>query len=133
MDFKNIKTIAVVGLSDNPDRASYKVAKYFLELGYTIIPVNPNIDKFIGLKAYKNISEIPLYIKIDMFDVFRKSDDALGVVQEIIASKRKSAIFLQENIVNEKAFKLAKDNGLEISMGLCLMKEHLAKVKPVSN
>ncbi len=129
MNFKNVKTIAIIGLSDNPDRASYKVAKFFLEKGYKIIPVNPNIEKFLGLSSYKNIDQIPSNITVDIFDIFRKSDDVVGVVKEIISSKRKAVIWLQENIINQEACDLAKENGLEMTMGWCLMKDYLKNIQ----
>ena len=121
------KTIAVVGLSDKIDRPSFKVAKYFLDLGYKIIPVNPNIENWLGIKAYVDIKSIPKEIEIDIVDIFRKSKEVLGIVKEVIETNRKPIIWMQEEIINEEAKKLAEKNGMEVTMGLCLMKEHQKK------
>lgn len=122
-----IKTIAVVGLSDKMDRPSFKVAKYFLDLGYKIIPVNPNIENWLGIKAYADIKSIPEEIKIDIVDIFRKSEEVLEIVKEVIETNRKPIIWMQEEIINEEAKSLAEKNGMEVTMGLCLMKEHQKK------
>jgi len=121
------KTIAVVGLSDKIDRPSFKVAKYFLDLGYKIIPVNPNIKNWLGIKAYADIKSIPKEIEIDIVDIFRKSEEVLEIVKEVIKANRKPIIWMQEEIINEEAKKLAEKNGMEVTMGLCLMKEHQKK------
>lgn len=121
------KTIAIVGLSDKTDRPSFKVAKYFLDLSYTIIPINPNIDNWLGIKAYPDLKSIPKEIEVDIVDIFRKSEDVLEIVKDIIQTGRKPIIWMQEEIINNEAKKLAEDNGMEVTMGLCLMKEHLKK------
>ena len=125
--FESTKTIAIVGLSDKTDRPSFKVAKYFLDLGYKIIPVNPNIENWLGIKAYVDIKSIPKEIEIDIVDIFRKSEEVLGIVKEVIETNRKPIIWMQEEIINEEAKKLAEKNGMEVTMGLCLMKEHQKK------
>lgn len=125
------KTIAIVGLSDKIDRPSFKVAKYFLDLGYKIIPVNPNIENWLGIKAYADIKSIPKEIEIGIVDIFRKSEEVLGIVKEVLQSRNikdhKPIIWMQEEIINEEAKKLAEKNGMEVTMGLCLMKEHQKK------
>jgi len=121
------KTIAVVGLSDKIDRPSFKVAKYFLDLGYRIIPINPNIENWLGIKAYADIKSIPKEIEIDIVDIFRKSEEVLEIVKEVIEINRKPIIWMQEEIINEEAKKLAEKNGMEVTTGLCLMKEHQKK------
>ena len=121
---KNSKTIAIIGLSDKPDRPSYQVAKYLISQGFTIIPVNPTIDSVFGLKSYPSFTDIPSNIKIDIVDVFRKSDQVLPIVEEIIKSDQKPVIWFQEGILNLEAEKLAKQNGLETISGICLMKAH---------
>lgn len=124
MNLNSIKTIAIIGLSNNPDRPSFQVAKYLIDQGYKIIPVNPNISEVFGEKAYPNLTSIPKDINIDIIDVFRKSEEVVSIVQEIINSSRKSIIWLQEGIENKDAVDLAKNHGLEISLGICLMKFH---------
>ena len=124
MDLTQIKTIAIIGLSDKPDRPSYQVAQYLINQGYKIIPVNPNIQQVFEQKSYPDISSIPKDIIIDIIDVFRKSEDVPSIVQEIINSGRKSIIWLQEGINNPDAVNLAKSQGFEVSSGICLMKFH---------
>lgn len=118
------KTIAIIGLSDKPDRPSYQVAKYLISQGFTIIPVNPTIESVFGFKSYQSFSDIPKDIRIDIVDIFRKSDQVLPIVEEIIKSDKKPVIWFQEGSLNLEAEKLAKDSGLEIISGICLMKAH---------
>ncbi len=132
MNLEKIKTIAIIGLSDKPNRPSYQVAQYLLNQGYKIIPVNPNINEVFGQKSYPDIASIPSEIKIDIIDVFRKSEDTPSIVQEIIDSGRKSIIWLQEGINNPDAVNLAKSHGLEASSGICLMKYHQSLDKNVN-
>ncbi len=124
MDFTSVKTIAIIGLSDKPDRPSYQVAQYLINQGYKIIPVNPNIVEVFGQKSYSNIASIPSEITIDIFDIFRKSEDVESVIQEIIDSERLGVIWLQEGIDNQSAVNLATSHGYQITSGLCLMKYH---------
>ena len=124
MDLNSVKTIAIVGLSNNPDRPSYQVAQYLINQGYKIIPINPNISEVFSQKSYPCLDSIPENINIDIIDVFRKSEEVVSVIQEIIDSGRKSIVWLQEGIDNEKAVNLAKNHGLEVSSGICLMKFH---------
>lgn len=118
------KTIAIIGLSNKPDRPSFQVSKYLISQGFTIIPVNPTIDSVFGLKSYSSFSDIPSNIKIDIVDIFRKSDQVLPIIEEIIKSNQKPIIWFQEGSLNLEAEKLAKDNGLEVISGICLMKAH---------
>ena len=122
------KTIAVVGLSDKPERPSYQVAKYLMGLGLTIIPVNPNIKEFMGIKSYPSIEEIPKEIKIDIVDIFRKESEVLLIVQEVINMNQKPVVWLQEGFFDEQAKILAKQNDLELVEGMCLMKAYERKM-----
>jgi len=118
------KTIAIIGLSDKPDRPSYQVAKYLISQGFAIIPVNPTIENVFGLKSYPSFSDIPSNIKIDIVDIFRKSDQVLPIIEEIVKSNQKPVIWFQEGTLNLEAENLAKENGFEIISGICLMKAH---------
>lgn len=135
MDWNSIKTIAIIGVSDNPERDSYKVAKYFLEKGYVIIPVNPNYDKILGLKCFKSLDEIPLEIssKIDMVDIFRKSEFVLPIVENIIKNKCKleklKVIWMQYGVQDIDAYEMAKENGFEVVMNSCAMVQHSNKLE----
>lgn len=118
------KTIAVVGLSDKPDRISYEVASYLQNQGFTIIPVNPNILKSLERKAYPSILSIPAETPIDVVDIFRKSEDVLPIVEDVIKSGRKPIIWMQEGVISIPAQELAQMNGLQVIMDACMMKLH---------
>ncbi len=119
--YKSIKTIAIVGLSDKPDRPSYRVAEYLISRGFRIIPVNPNIGSFMGIKSYPNLSAVKE--KVDVVDIFRQSKYIDGIVDEAI-KKGARAVWMQEGIVNETASETARKAGLEVVMNMCMMKEH---------
>ena len=93
---KNSKTIAVVGLSDNPDRPSYGVTKYMQDQGYVIIPVNPMIQEWLGLKCYPDLKSVPE--PIDMVDIFRRSELVAPIVDEAIEVGVKY-IWMQDGVV----------------------------------
>lgn len=116
------KTIVIIGLSDKPDRPSYQVAEYLISQDFTVIPVNPTIESVFGIKSYPNFSSIPSEIKIDVIDIFRKSDQVLSIIEEIIKADQKPVIWFQEGILNLEAENLAKENGFEVISGICLMK-----------
>ena len=122
--FERYKTIAVVGMSKNPAKASYSVPKFFIDNGYKVIPVNPTADEIDGIKVYKTLSDIPDIIEI--LNVFRPSDIALEVVQEAIERRKTKGdiklIWLQEGIINDEAKKLAEDNGIEFIQDKCMYK-----------
>lgn len=115
------KVIAVVGLSDKPDRPSFEVASYLKDHGYTIIPVNPMIKSVFGLKSYPDLLSIPK--KIDVVDIFRKSEFVPEIVDQAIKIGAK-VIWMQEGVVNEEAKKKAEEVGLTVVMDRCMMKEH---------
>lgn len=115
------KTIAVVGLSDKPDRPSYEVAQYLQKKGYKIIPVNPAIDKILGEKSYASLSEISE--SIDIVDIFRKPEFIPEIVDEAIRIKAK-AIWMQLDLIDEEAAQKAKKAGLKVIMDRCLLIEH---------
>jgi len=121
---KTAKNIAIIGLSDKPDRPSYQVAQYFISQDFNVIPVNPTIESVFGLKSYPSFSSIPSEIKINIVDIFRKSEEVLDIVKEVVKSGQKPVIWFQEGILNLEAEKLAKQNGLEVISGICLMKAH---------
>lgn len=121
LDFRKIKSIAIVGLSDNPERPSYEVGKYLISEGFKIFPVNPNIDNFLGIKSYKTLSDIKE--KIDVVDIFRKSEFVGPIVDEAIKIGAK-AIWMQEGVIDEVSAAKARTAGLTVIMNLCMMKQH---------
>ena len=121
---KTAKTIAIVGLSDKPDRPSYDVASYLKEQGFRIIPINPNVPEVLGEKAYPDLLSVPKDIQIDIVDIFRKSELVLPHVKEAIDRGDAKTIWMQEGVINQEAADLAKEHGLEVIMNFCLMKTH---------
>jgi hypothetical protein len=123
---KDARTIAVVGISSNPARASFGVSAWLKRQGFQIIPVNPAETEVHGEKAYASLSEITG--PIDIVDIFRRSDQVLPLVKDAIA-KRPRLIFMQEGVVNEEAAKLAEASAIPIVMDRCILKE-LARLVP---
>jgi uncharacterized protein len=121
---KESKTIAVVGLSDDPSRPSHGVSEYMQDHGYRIIPVHPTAETVLGEKVYRNLSEIP--DKIDIVDVFRRPDAVPAIVDEVIALKL-PVLWLQETVVHEEAAQKARKAGIKVVMDLCILKEHRAR------
>jgi predicted CoA-binding protein len=117
----NAKTIAVVGLSNSPLRPSHGVSAYLQSQGYRIIPVNPSIKGALGEKAVASLSEIKE--KIDIVDVFRRSEFVPGVVDEVIRLKL-PALWLQEGVIHEEAAAKARQAGIFVVMDHCILKEH---------
>jgi uncharacterized protein len=115
------RTIAVVGLSANWHRPSYFAAKYMLERGYTVIPVNPAYPEVLGQKCYPSLRDIP--VPVDMVDVFRKPDDVLPLVDDAIAIGAK-ALWLQLGVVNPEAARKAEAAGLKVVMDRCVKIEY---------
>ena len=123
---KRAKTIAVVGLSDSPLRPSHGVAAYMQTAGYRIIPVNPAIQGALGEKAVKSLRDIQE--KIDIVDVFRRSEFVPEVVDEAI-ELGVEAIWMQEGVVHEAAAEKARKAGIFVVMDLCILKEHRKRVR----
>lgn len=118
------KNIAVVGLSDSPLRPSYGVSAYMQTQGYKIIPVNPTIRGALGEKAVPTLADIRE--KIDIVDVFRRSEHVAEVVDEAIRLKV-PAIWLQEGVIDEAAAEKARKAGIQVIMDRCILKEHRAR------
>jgi hypothetical protein len=127
---KKYKVIAVVGLSKEPEKDSYKVSAYLKQHGYHIIPVNPFADEVLGEKSYQNLLDIPPVIQknIEIIDIFRPPKDVPPIVEQAIKLKQMFGhpivIWMQLGIVNEKAAEAAQKAGLVVVMNKCLMVEH---------
>lgn len=119
---KSSRVIAVVGISENPERPSYRVASYLKENGYKIIPVNPNIGEVLGEASYPNLSSIPE--PVDVVDIFRRPEEVLAIVEEAIEIGAK-VVWMQEGVINEEAAARAREAGLLVVMDRCMRKEHL--------
>ena len=118
---KSCKTIAIVGLSDKPHRPSHGVARYLLDNGYTIIPVNPYVDEVLGQPCYPALSDIP--VSVDMVDCFRRSEEMLDIAREAIAIKAR-VLWMQLGVVSVEARDLAESAGLEVIMDRCTKIDH---------
>jgi predicted CoA-binding protein len=120
------RMIAVVGLSNSPLRPSHGVAAYLQSQGYSIIPVNPQITEALGEKSYPSLLEVPG--KIDLVDVFRRSEFVDEIVEQAIQLKI-PAIWLQEEVINERAAEKARKAGMFVVMDRCILKEHRARFR----
>jgi predicted CoA-binding protein len=120
------KTIAVVGLSPNPLRASYGVSAYMQERGYKIIPVNPNIREALGEEAYPSLLEVP--DKIDIVNVFRRPEFVEEIVDHAIRRKI-PAVWMQEGVINHAAADKAEEAGIFVVMDRCILQEHRARFR----
>ncbi len=118
---KNSKVIAVVGLSNDPDRPSNQVAKYLKEKGYKIIPVNPNEKAILGETCYPDLSSIPG--KVEIVDIFRRSEDVPPIAKEAVKIGAK-VVWMQEGIISEEAASIARQAGLKVVMDRCAKKVH---------
>jgi predicted CoA-binding protein len=115
------RTIAVVGLSNDPAKASHGVARYLLSQGYELFPVNPNAGEILGLRAYPDLAAIGR--PIDVVQIFRPSADVPPIVEQAVAVGAK-AVWMQEGIYNAEAARRAESAGLDVVMNRCMMKEH---------
>lgn len=115
------KRIAVVGLSDKPERDSYRVARYLQDHGYEIIPVNPMAEEILGQKAYPDLASVPG--PVDIVDVFRRSDAVPEIAEAAVKIKPK-ALWLQLDVQSQKAADLARGEGILVVQNACLKVEH---------
>ena len=114
-------TVASVGVSSSMDKESHWVVKYLKEKGYKIIPVNPTASEIMGEKTYASLSDIPE--KVDIVQIFRKSEDVPPVVEEAIKIGAK-VVWMQEGIINEEAGQAAHEAGLFVVMDTCMRAAH---------
>ncbi len=120
---QNCQTIAVVGLSPNPERASFRISKYMQAQGYRIVPIHPAASEVLGENAYPSLSAAAQAMAIDLVNVFRRSEDIPPIANEAVAIGAK-ALWLQLGIENDEACAHAARHGLETVQDLCLKVEH---------
>jgi len=118
---QRVQTIAVVGLSPDPDRPSYSVAMYLQGCGYRIVPVRPGGGEILGEKVYARLSDVPF--AVDIVDHFRRSSEVGAHIDEANGT-RVPAVWMQEGIVDEAAAGRAREAGLMVVMDRCMLKEH---------
>jgi hypothetical protein len=123
---RRAKTIAVVGLSDDPLRPSHGVSAYMQAQGYRIIPVNPQIESCLGEKAYAALLEVPE--KIDIVNIFRRPEFVEEIVDQAIQLKA-PAIWMQEDVIHDKAAEKAQQAGIFVVMDRCILKEHRTRFR----
>jgi predicted CoA-binding protein len=126
--YKESKTIAVVGASDNPKRPSHDVARYLQAQGFKIIPVNPALTELFGEKSYPDLLSIPE--QVDVVDIFRNPEAVPEIVEQAIA-KKVQVVWMQPGAENMQAAERAMEAGLEVIMGVCMMREHRVLQKKV--
>ena len=120
--FDRVKTIAVVGLSPQPARPSYRVARAMQRYGYRIVPVRPLVDVVLGEKAYASLVDIPF--AVDLVDVFRAADHVPAIVEQCLALHLPS-IWIQEGIIADTAAQRAKAGGMTVVMDRCILKDYV--------
>jgi predicted CoA-binding protein len=128
---KRSRTIAVVGLSDNPLRPSHGVSAYMQSHGYRIIPVNPQIESCLGEKSYASLLDIPekdIPERIDIVNIFRRPEYVEGIVDQAI-QLNVPAVWMQEDVIHEKAAEKARKAGIFVVMDRCILKEHRARLR----
>ncbi|MDH7486474.1 MAG: CoA-binding protein [Anaerolineae bacterium] len=118
---EDTRTIAVVGLSDKPERPSYGVARYLIAQGYRVIPVNPAVDEVLGLKSYPDLRSIPE--PVDVVDIFRRSEHVPPLVAQAIEIGAK-AVWMQLGVMHAEAAAQAEAAGLAVVMNRCMAIEH---------
>lgn len=117
------RTIAVVGCSPNPDRPSNAIARYLLEQGYRVIPVNPGHRQILGETCYRSLLEIPSDVTIDIVDVFRRSDQVAPVAEQAIA-RGAGFFFMQQGVIDADSARLLEAAGIPVAMDRCILVEH---------
>ncbi|MFC0014459.1 MULTISPECIES: CoA-binding protein [Allobacillus] len=122
---QNSKTIAVVGLSDKPERTSYQIAKIMQENGYRIIPVNPTVDEVLGEKSYPTLAEVPE--SIDIINVFRRSEFLPDIAKDAIKTDCK-IFWAQLGVENEEAYDILKEHDFTVIMDLCIKVVHAVQI-----
>jgi uncharacterized protein len=119
--YRTAKTIAVVGISDNPERPSLAVASFLQQHGFRIVPVNPAIREVLGEHSFASLRDVD--VPVDVVDVFRRSDATPPIVEDAIAIGAK-VVWMQEGVVNEEAAERARSAGLQVIMDRCMKKEY---------
>lgn len=129
---RKAQTIAVVGMSDKPWRASHNIGRYLVMQGYRVLPVNPRLKEVLGLKAFPDLESAQEAAKadcsgIDLVDVFRASDQVLPIVEDVIRLGI-PYIWLQEDVINDKALARARSAGIKAVQDVCIFREHAQRV-----
>jgi uncharacterized protein len=119
--YGRVKTIAVVGASNNPTKPSHSIPRYLQNEGFRIVPVNPKEDEILGERVYRSVSEIP--DRVDAVDVFRPAAETAGIAREAVG-KGAGVLWLQEGIHSDEAQRIAEEGGLEFVSNRCMGETH---------
>ncbi len=117
------RTIAVVGLSDKPERDSNEVARYLQSQGYRVVPVNPMLSEVLGERSYPSVSALPPELRVDILDIFRRSEQVPPVVEEGLA-RGVGAVWMQLGVENAPAAESARKKGIPVIENSCIMQQH---------
>jgi predicted CoA-binding protein len=117
------ETVAVVGCSPDPSRASHAITRFLMEQGYRVIPVNPNHATILGLTSYPSLSAVPSSLRLDIVDVFRRSEAVAEVADEALA-RRVPFFFMQKGVVDAAAAARLEAAGIGVAMDRCILVEH---------
>ncbi len=117
------RTVAVVGCSPNPDRPSHAIARYLMEAGYEVIPVNPGHREILRQRCYRSLLEIPAGVRVDIVDVFRRSEEVAPVAAQAI-ERGVSFFFMQQGIVDAESARRLEAAGIPVAMDRCILVEH---------
>ncbi len=120
--FNSYRNIACVGFSKDPSKWAHIVPKFFISIGYNVIPVNPSADSILGRKSYHSISEVPN--EVNIVQIFRPSDEVTAIVNESIKRKDVRVIWMQKGIINDKAAQIAEMEGLTVIQDRCMFEEY---------
>jgi predicted CoA-binding protein len=123
---ESAKTIAVVGCSPNPDRPSNTIARYLMEHGYQVIPVNPGHSRILGETCYRSLAEVPTDVPLDIVDVFRRSDQVAPIARQALA-RRVGFFFMQQGVVDPSSARLLEEAGIPVAMDRCILVEHASR------
>ncbi len=119
----NAETVAIVGCSPNPERPSHSVARYLVQSGYRVIPVNPGHREILGETCYRSLSEVPAEVRIDIVDVFRRSEEVAPIAREAI-KRGVGFFFMQQGVVDREAARRLEAAGIPVAMDRCILVEH---------
>jgi predicted CoA-binding protein len=126
------RTVAVVGCSPNPDRPSHAIARYLMEQGYRVIPVNPGHREILGETCYRSLSEVPRQVEIDIVDVFRRSDRVASIAEEAIV-RGVGFFFMQQGAADPDSGRRLEAAGIPVAMDRCILVEHASRGIPPRN
>jgi hypothetical protein len=125
-------SIAVVGCSPNPARPSHAIARYLMEQGYQVVPVNPGHRTILGQTCYRSLTEIPREVQIDIVDVFRRSDQVAPIAEAAIA-RGVGFFFMQQGVVDGDSARRLEAAGIPVAMDRCILVEHASRGLPPRN